>query len=302
MPDQTIKVQISPLGAGGVGGAGTTLSAEDFLTYDSDTATVGAKDGNAENDVIVWEGSSWARRALKSEDVTYDNPAYPNLTTVKQAVGQILFQDAGFRYVRLEGQGTIVLELGDEINTAIQLGWDINKPQDSLDSLSASGNGVDGDFSGIDKSSSSPVNISLNSPITATSIGQDSVQMTFQETRPDGSTNQRSASAQIDHRARVWWGNAASDSPDETLVKGLQNSELRNGRPGSKTVDGGGNYIYFAWPKSMGDASKFVVGGFEATFVRSTVSVTNSFGVTKDYYVYRSLNTTSGSNLGVSIQ
>lgn len=308
MSDQTIQVNISPIGIGGGGGSISSISAEDYLTYDNTEDTVGVEDGTAVDQVAYWDGGQWVIAQLEDNQLLYTNSNRPNLNTVRDGIDQILFEDAGFNYVRLEGNNVTVLELGDEINTSIQLSWDIDKAQSELDILSASSAGIDGDFTVIDKSSASPVDISLDTAVTATSISRDEAQMTLEETRPDGSTNQVTAKAVVDHRARIWYGVDELDTPTETMVKnGLANTDLRNNYPnGPVSIDAsvspGSNYLYFAWPKSMGDASRFLVGGFETTFKRYTVSVTNAFGVTKDYYVYRSANKTSGSDVSVEIE
>jgi hypothetical protein len=299
MANNVIKVEISPIG--GATAAGVSLSVEDVLTFDDASDTVGLQSGDAEGEAIVWRGGGWNIDALDSDEIKFQSSGYPNIDNVRDAILQILFVEAQINSFQLNGQNNITLEAGDSISGSIDLSWAISKAQSELDSLAVSSADIDANFGVIDKNSSSPVTVSLNSAITANGVDSKSVQLAIAESRPDGSTANKTAQASVRFRLLRYFGNASSDTPNETLVKGLAGSNLGAGRLNSVTVDGAGNYIYLAWPKSFGDAGGFKVGGFETTFIRSEVDVTNAFGVTKTYYVYRSLNTTSGSNLNVEV-
>jgi hypothetical protein len=55
----------------------------------------------------------------------------------------------------------------------------------------------------------------------------------------------------------------------------------------STPIVGGGKYIYYAFPASFGTAYIYA-NGFLETWNLTTVSITNSYGDTRDYYVYTS--------------
>lgn len=70
--------------------------------------------------------------------------------------------------------------------------------------------------------------------------------------------------------------------------------ELKSSRSGHFTVNPSEQYIYYAFPVRLGTAT-FSVGGFQGGFEPPvTVQVTNSYGYTEDYYVYRSTNLITG--------
>jgi len=63
---------------------------------------------------------------------------------------------------------------------------------------------------------------------------------------------------------------------------------------GNTSITGGGNYVYYAYPSAWGNVQIYV-NGFSTTWNKTTVSVTNSFGNTQNYYVYTSPTTIVGS-------
>lgn len=64
--------------------------------------------------------------------------------------------------------------------------------------------------------------------------------------------------------------------------------KLASGKNQTVTASGGeGKYFWYAYPKSMG-TSIFNIGGFDYEYDLEEISFTNQFGVTKDYYVYKS--------------
>jgi len=76
------------------------------------------------------------------------------------------------------------------------------------------------------------------------------------------------------------------------------NSNLDNNRNYSFSDNAGpGEYIYYAYPSSYGDAS-FTVGGFVGGFSKlhgGATAHTNSAGFTETYFIYRSDNANLGS-------
>jgi hypothetical protein len=101
---------------------------------------------------------------------------------------------------------------------------------------------------------------------------------------------------------RRWWGvSTVSGSYSEANVESLANFDLSNSKANTFTLSPTtGEYIIYAYPTRLGTAT-FTVGGFEGGFNSpETVSITNGFGFTENFYVYRSINTNLGSTTVVA--
>lgn len=139
----------------------------------------------------------------------------------------------------------------------------------------------------------------LSSPFTAVTSPNtftktaNNASVTFTLTAIKGST--RTASAAYAWRPLVFWG-VGTGVDTEAEIEALGNSALASSRGRSFTVNAaGGQYIYYAFPDAYG-AATFTVGGFEGGFDdMGTVSLTNAYGVTATYRLYRSTNTGLGS-------
>ncbi|MDB4278007.1 hypothetical protein N9917_00095 [Deltaproteobacteria bacterium] len=106
-----------------------------------------------------------------------------------------------------------------------------------------------------------------------------------------------SDNASITWSPRTFWGVDVDGLSTEADIEGLANSALDNNRNRTFTVSpGAGEHIYYAYPASYG-AATFTVGGFTGGFVlvSATLSVTNPFGVTGDYRLYKSVNANLGA-------
>lgn len=106
------------------------------------------------------------------------------------------------------------------------------------------------------------------------------------------------AQASYAWRPRGFYGVSSNASGNnEAFIEALASSQLQSARNASLSVNAGpGEYIYYAYPTAYG-AATFTVGGFEGGFnlVSTTISVTNAFGVTQNYTLYRSTNPSLGS-------
>jgi hypothetical protein len=106
-----------------------------------------------------------------------------------------------------------------------------------------------------------------------------------------------SAQASTSWRPRIFYGVGIAGLSTEADIEALAVSQLASGRQITFTVaPGPSQYIYYAYPTSYG-AGTFFVGGFEGGFglVSDTISVTNAFGVTQNYSLYKSTNANLGS-------
>jgi len=118
---------------------------------------------------------------------------------------------------------------------------------------------------------------------------------TFTLNATDGTTNVTNNNTYYFYAYR-YWGVSSNTSLTEAQIEALAGSDLVNNNNKTFSVTAAaGEYIYWSYPKRLG-TSTFTVGGFEGGFeAPSTVSVTNSKGVTEDYYSYRSTNSGLGT-------
>lgn len=101
----------------------------------------------------------------------------------------------------------------------------------------------------------------------------------------------------VNWKWRTYYGTSDQESLNESQVKALVSSSLDSNFIGSKSV-GANNYKYFAYPTAFGLKTTFqdTVSGFAVAMNPAvTVSITNNFGVTQDYYVHRTTNPIVGS-------
>lgn len=119
--------------------------------------------------------------------------------------------------------------------------------------------------------------------------------MTASETESD------TASASVSWRPRAFYGVGVDGLSTEADIEALASSFLASSRAATFSVNAGaGQHIYYAFPDAYGAAS-FTVNGFSGGFVLvGTVSVTNAFGVTQNYFLYKSVNPGLGSTTVVA--
>lgn len=223
------------------------------------------------------EQTSGAGGPVDATQVAYTNSGYPTLDTVAKALDKLL-------YVALSSSGfsnTVgTVDIGRTI-TDVTLNWSYNKSVTSQ---------------------------SINQGIGSLAIGLRTLALsglslttdtTYTLTASDGTTTV-TPSTSVLFRNRRFWGVSADAVPDETTLTGLSN-ELSASRVQTRTLNGGGNYLYFAWPSSFGTPS-FVVDGFASTaWEKTTISHTNAYGYTVNYDIYRSTYPQSGSGIVVAV-
>ena len=136
--------------------------------------------------------------------------------------------------------------------------------------------------------------VTLTGPFELDTIG--SINFTLHVTGSDTTTT--SASINIPWLPRIFYGTALLATNFVDLISNLQNSYLSNTRSGSWTVNAsGGEYIYYALPNTLDFGIVFSSGGFSGGFseVATNVSITNAYGITLEYDVYKSDNVNLGS-------
>lgn len=218
---------------------------------------------------------------IESEDVLYNNTGYPLLDNVKKTLDNILNKIYYVTPVISSFTNNInMVEKGSTIN-AINLSWSINKPITSI-SLNQ----------GIGTLSVSAANHSL----TGLNLTTDT---TYTLTISDGTTN-LNASTSVLFRQKRYWGTNANVTLTNAEVLALS-SEFSTTRTQSKTINGNGQYIYFAWPTTFGTPNFKVNGLVNNAWIKDTISFTNASGFVEIYDVYRSQYSQNGTGIVVDI-
>jgi hypothetical protein len=161
-------------------------------------------------------------------------------------------------------------EMGDTVKS-VALNWAINKTPDTLT--------LDGET----------LDVTLTSKaLSGLSITKDNGKTwTLKATDERGAVSTNTTS--ISFQNGIYYGAAAMpDTVNSAFVMALANKLLSGTKNRTVTIAGGdGLYAWYAYPKRLG-TSLFNIGGFDYEYEVETVSFTNSFGYTEDYYVYRS--------------
>lgn len=142
---------------------------------------------------------------------------------------------------------------------------------------------------------------SLTTKTVAVSLTSDTV---FTLTADDDSSNTghaatRTTSVLFQHRMR--WGTSAAATLDSEGIATLASSAFATTRARSVVVSGGGQYIYFAYPASFGDAAFTVNGLANSAWTKTLVAFTNASGNTTSYAVWRSNTVQFGSNIPITL-
>lgn len=161
-------------------------------------------------------------------------------------------------------------EMGDTV-TEVKLSWSVNKQPSALtldgESLSAS---------------------QISQTLSSLSITKDSGKTwTLKATDERGAVSTKSTG--ISFQNGIYYGCAAvPETVHSAFVMGLEQKILSGNKNRTVTFSGGDSlYAWYCYPKRLG-LSLFNIGGFDYDYEYITVPFTNQFGVTEDYYVYRS--------------
>jgi hypothetical protein len=206
----------------------------------------------------------------------YDNPAYPALTTINDALDYLLYVPpaiTGFTNT----VGTV--EIGSTV-TAVTLSWHFNK---TMASVTLNGAAISPLLT-----SASLTGLHLTSDTSYTLSASDGQQAA-------------SAGTSVAFRARRWWGTSALTTLGSADILTLSGSEFATGRGQSRSMSASAAYLYFAWPSAFG-APTFTVNGLPSTaWIKTTVMATNAAGYAQNYDVYRSQYIQNGSGIAVVV-
>lgn len=164
-------------------------------------------------------------------------------------------------------------EMGDTV-TSVTLSWSINKQPKSLT--------LDGEALSVNlvKLALSDLSITKDNNKTWTLKATDEREATSTKTTT------------ISFQNGIYHGGAAMpETIDSAFIMALEQvggKVLTGTKNRTVTIAGGdGKYAWYAYPKRLG-TSLFNIGGFDYEYELTTISFTNKFGFTEDYYVYRS--------------
>ena len=172
-------------------------------------------------------------------------------------------------------------EIGAKVD--VTLSWELNKAPQSVK--------ISGDAVSATESGSKNI-VNVEAPANYPSITSKTFRL--QATDSEGTSVSDTVYVYF-HNAVYYGASAKPNSYNSDFITALSGKALRGSKLTSLSVDAGGNYVYYCLPTRYGTCS-FTVNGFTGGFVLDgTVSFTNQFGYTENYYVYRSSNTLNGT-------
>lgn len=124
----------------------------------------------------------------------------------------------------------------------------------------------------------------------------------------DGLGVTNTATTSVNFLNYMIWGRSTNTTLDNTATQNLHTNgggssrAFATGRSRSFTMDGGGQFIYIAYPAGFGAAS-FTVGGLPNTaFTLTTNSYTNASGYVTNYLIYRTDTIQNGTGINFVVQ
>ena len=109
------------------------------------------------------------------------------------------------------------------------------------------------------------------------------------------------ASTSVVFRQKRWWGTNPTVTPVDATIFALSNNEFTSSRAKSFTINGGGQYIYYAYPSTFGAATFTVNGLLNTAWTLFVISHTNASGFTENYNVYRTNTIQNGSGISIVV-
>lgn len=257
-------------------------------------------EGKIDNDTIKTDGQK-----------IFANVNYTNLTPVpEKALGidvgttfnnvpisnvlDMLIYQYAYPVITLTAPTNRVLEVGESVSGQMPVTWSVQNKQN----VKAGGYKMIYLPSSTEVFAESDINATMGTfvhPLTVRSTAATVNVFKFYLT--DTKNTQRSVNVQYNWNHRIYYGESANSPLTEAQVKALRVSALFPSFLGSYQMNTGG-YKYICIPVDMGVAARFrdVATGLLVPFNDPyVVSVTNSFGVSIPYNVYRTANVLGGS-------
>lgn len=213
--------------------------------------------------------------------------------TVAQALDKILYPFVAPSFSSFSFSHTSPLEVGDSIAAGSRtFTWGTNYSDNvATNSIDITDTTASTSLAN-DIANDSSESISL-SAITKTSATSHTWTISGIDTQ--AGTFNRSFS--ISWQWRMYYGESTDPTATEVLVEALRVSGLGTSASGNKYFIGGG-YKYIAYPVVFGLKTTFkdIATNLDVAMISAvTVNLTNSFGISQDYYVHRTLNILGGA-------
>lgn len=154
--------------------------------------------------------------------------------------------------------------------------------------------------------SGNPTSLSIDNGVGSVSGSSKTVNVnvstntTYRLTASDGKSTD-SATTTIQFLNKVYWGTSANQSLNNGEVNSLSGQMLSSSKNRAINVNGNGQYIYYCYPASWGDAI-FTIGGLvNSAFTKTIQNITNQYGDVTSYAVWRSNTIQNGNNMNIQI-
>jgi hypothetical protein len=110
------------------------------------------------------------------------------------------------------------------------------------------------------------------------------------------------ASTTIQFSSKRYWGTLATDTPTDADIRSLE-SGFSNNKTQARVFNPDDEYLYFAWPASLGTAASFKFNGLlNSAWILTTRNFVNSSGGATLYHIYRSEYKHNGSNILIEVE
>lgn len=123
---------------------------------------------------------------------------------------------------------------------------------------------------------------------------------TYTLTASDGQTT-KTATTSVTFLNKVYYGTSANTSLNNSQVLALTSNTLSSTKNRTITVNGGGQYIYYCYPTSFGDATFTINGLVSSAWTKTVQNVTNALGDVTSYNVYRTNTVQNGTGINITI-
>lgn len=230
------------------------------------------------NIVALWDALDSLETSLnlQSQNITYTNDRYTNITNIKEALDYLLYTPLSIKSFNISIDR--VLERGKIVNGCV-LNWSYNK---TIQEQTLTING-------------SVIPLSINdSTYSYSNTISDNTSFTLRA--KDERDKIVNSIINIVYYNKIYWGTSSSTTYNNSfLLNELSNSTLSDNINRTIQVNATSNqYIYYVIPSRLG-TPVFKVGGFEGGFSKvSTILFTNIYNFIENYDIYRSDNVNLG--------
>ena len=283
----------------------------------------GVQQDNSKDRFLVIDSNgnlSWNDSPISPGSITYTNSTpiesqlggisigqtFSNMT-MTQMWDMLLYPYLAPSFTQFSVSGSNPLEVGQALPSTLNFVWesakDANVQPGTINLSDITGSLIAGQES--DSSVSSITSYTYLTPVKLTSYGSYSWSIQGQNTQ----SVVYSSSTSKSWWWKVYWGASASTAlPTESFIEGLANAQLKSSRSGNYQF-AANDYKYLAIPAAYGiptsiyyqglpfalaDSSNgYTLGSGNVTYMQ--IAITNSYGITENYNVFRSKNPLVGA-------